>query len=85
MMDIRKVSIDEEDVIRKRRVSRHPHISFWSEEFDCGGHTSPINYRKKSSHNKKDAPNFGISKMETYISSKYLVNGHVFYIKGNSV
>ena len=85
-MRIRKVSIADEEIITRRRVHRHAHISFWSEEFDCGGHVSQVIYRKgDSKKEEREKPNFGVSKLEYTVSNKYLVNGCIFYIKGNSV
>lgn len=69
-MELRKISIDDRDVLRKRRTNTNCSVGYYVEEFDCGGNVSHVTYGKM-----KSKRNMGISKMENNVSSKkYLVH-----------
>ena len=69
-MNFSKISIDDQEVLKKRRIQFTPYeMSSMVEEFDCGGTAVFLE------PGKKESPSFGISKCEGMISFKrYYMN-----------
>jgi hypothetical protein len=79
-MELRKVSNDDRNVIKKRHTSLNSNVSYYVEEFDCGADVAYVSYASWFNSVK---PNIGISKMENRISSRYLVNSLSGHINGS--
>lgn len=77
-MNLQKVSINDRDIIRKRRVSTNCIVSYWREQFDCDGHSAVMTYGRQ-----KPKPNFGTSKMEHKVSNHYLVKAFIGTVNGS--
>ena len=76
-MKLRKVSSHDRDIQRKYRVHTNCEVSYWHEEFDCGGIVSVLSYRKKKGLDKK---NFGVSIQDYKVSNYVHVSGHRGYV-----
>jgi hypothetical protein len=76
-MRFRKISLDDNDVLRKYRVkSNNYYASSDVEEFTCGSHVAV------QSKGHKRATNFGISKYEYKVSRRTKISGYDYGIKG---
>ncbi len=67
---LRKVTVCNRDIQRKRRVCTNSTVSYWRDEFDCDGNVVQISYGREPSK-----PNFGISKLEDKVSTGVMVQG----------
>lgn len=89
-MELRKISLDSREVLKKRPVSDNPMVSMWNEEFTCGGVVGHVHnfdtiedalgLRKVRRRNNK----YGISKREGLASQRQMVDGYRFNVNNNS-
>jgi hypothetical protein len=81
-----KVSLEDEEILRKYRVqTRNSYVSSEVESFTCGAQTSLMDLDKivNSKWLTKEV-NFGIGKKELSISNRNFVNGYLGNVNGGS-
>jgi len=81
-----KISLDDEEILRKRRVqTRNFSVSSDHEAFTCGGQACimDLNFNRSKKHINPEI-NFGIGKKESKVSNRNLVSGYLGNINGGS-
>jgi hypothetical protein len=86
-MDMRKITLDNHDVFRKRHTQTNANVSYWHDEWSCEAqvhHLADLVEVVGSKKSKVRKKNFGISKREAKVSNRDLVDICRGSINGNS-